>query len=63
MGVVFVGMVALWAMAATLKLDSTAVAFLGLGLLLATGVLTMDDIAKEGDVLATYIWFAVLFAR
>jgi DASS family divalent anion:Na+ symporter len=24
-------------------------------------VLTMDDIAKEGDVLATYIWFAVLF--
>jgi DASS family divalent anion:Na+ symporter len=21
----------------------------------------MDDIAKEGDVLATYIWFAVLF--
>jgi len=59
--VVFVVMVALWAMAATLKLDSTAIAFLGLGVLLATGVLTMEDIAKEGDVLATYIWFAVLF--
>jgi DASS family divalent anion:Na+ symporter len=57
----FVGMVALWGMAATLKLDSTAVAFLGLGVLLATGVLTLNDIAKEGDVLATYIWFAVLF--
>ena len=57
----FVGMVALWAMAATLELDSTAVAFLGLGLMLATGVLTMQDVAKEGDVLATYIWFAVLF--
>ena len=58
---VFVGMVVLWAASATLKLDSTAVAFLGLGLLLATGVLTLGDIAKEGDVLATFIWFAVLF--
>jgi DASS family divalent anion:Na+ symporter len=57
----FVGMVALWASAATLKLDSTAVAFLGLGILLASGVLTLQDIAKEGDVLATFIWFAVLF--
>jgi DASS family divalent anion:Na+ symporter len=57
----FVGMVALWASAATLGLDSTAVAFLGLGVLLATGVLTLGDIAKEGDVLATFIWFAVLF--
>ncbi|PYR35784.1 MAG: oxidoreductase [Acidobacteria bacterium] len=57
----FVGMVALWASAATLGLDSTAVAFLGLGVLLATGVLTLQDIAKEGDVLATFIWFAVLY--
>jgi DASS family divalent anion:Na+ symporter len=57
----FVGMVALWASAATLNLDSTAVAFLGLGALLASGVLTLNDIAKEGDVLATFIWFAVLF--
>jgi DASS family divalent anion:Na+ symporter len=59
--VTFLGMVVLWGMAATLKLDSTAVAFLGLGTLLATGVLTLADIAKEGDVLATFIWFAVLF--
>jgi DASS family divalent anion:Na+ symporter len=57
----FAGMVGLWAAAATLGLDSTAVAFLGLGVLLATGVLTLGDIAKEGDVLATFIWFAVLF--
>jgi len=57
----FAGMVGLWASAATLGLDSTAVAFLGLGVLLATGVLTLGDIAKEGDVLATFIWFAVLF--
>lgn len=59
--VTFAGMVALWGAAATLGLDSTAIAFLGLGVLLATGVLTLADIAKEGDVLATFIWFAVLF--
>jgi DASS family divalent anion:Na+ symporter len=57
----FAGMVLLWGLAATLGLDSTAIAFLGLGVLLATGVLTLADIAKEGDVLATFIWFAVLF--
>jgi DASS family divalent anion:Na+ symporter len=57
----FAGMVALWGSAAALGIDSTAVAFLGLGTLLASGVLTLADIAKEGDVLATFIWFAVLF--
>ena len=45
--VAFVGMVALWASAATLGLDSTAVAFLGLGVLLASGVLTLEDIGKK----------------
>jgi len=60
-GWTFAGMVALWGAAATLGIDPTAVAFLGLGIFLATGVLTLGDIAKEGDVLATYIWFASLF--
>ena len=59
--VTFVGMVVLWGLAATLGLDSTAIAFLGLAVLLATGVLTSKDIAKEGDVLATFLWFAALF--
>jgi DASS family divalent anion:Na+ symporter len=59
--VAFAGMVSLWAAAASLGLDSTAVAFLGLGALLASGVLTLEDIRHEGDVLATFIWFAVLF--
>jgi len=57
----FVGMVVLWGAAATLGIDTTAIAFLGLGVLLATSVLTLGDIAKEGDVLATFIWFAALF--
>jgi DASS family divalent anion:Na+ symporter len=60
--VVFVGMVLLWASAAFLGTDSTAVAFLGLGALLAADVITLEDIGKQGDVLATFIWFAVLFA-
>jgi divalent anion:Na+ symporter, DASS family len=59
--IVFVGMVVLWAAAATIGLDSTAIAFLGLGALLATGVITLQDISRQGDVLATFIWFAVLF--
>ena len=58
----FVLMVFLWGLAGTLHIDVTAIAFLGFGILLATGVLTLADIAKEGDVLATFIWFAVLFA-
>jgi DASS family divalent anion:Na+ symporter len=57
----FAGMVGLWASASVLSIDPTAIAFLGLGLLLASGALTADDIAREGNVLATYIWFAVLF--
>ncbi len=57
----FLSMVVLWALAATLKLDATAVAFLGLGVLLAADVLTLPDITREGDVLATFIWFAVLY--
>jgi DASS family divalent anion:Na+ symporter len=59
--VVFAGMVVLWGAAATIGLDSTAIAFLGLGALLATGAITLEDIAQQGDVLATFIWFAVLF--
>jgi DASS family divalent anion:Na+ symporter len=57
----FAGMVVLWGAAASVGLDSTAIAFLGLGVLLVTGVLTPRDVADEGDVLVTFIWFAVLF--
>jgi len=60
--ITFLVMVGLWASASTFGIDATAVAFLGLAVFLATGVLTLGDIAKEGDVLATYLWFALLFA-
>jgi DASS family divalent anion:Na+ symporter len=60
--VAFVLMVTGWVSAGALKLDLTAVAFAGFGALLATSVLTLDDIKKEGGTLETYLWLAVLFA-
>lgn len=58
----FVVMVAGWVLATTLSLSGTAVAFMGLGALLVTGVLTVDDICKQCDTLVTFLWLAVLFA-
>jgi divalent anion:Na+ symporter, DASS family len=60
--VIFVLMIAGWVFADQLKLNTTVVAFAGLGLILATGVLSMSDITLMGDTLATFLWLAVLFA-
>ena len=60
--VAFAVMVTGWVLAGALKLSVTAVAFGGLGVLLATSVLTLEDIAKQGETLATFLWLAVLFA-
>ena len=61
-GLAFALMVSGWIFAGALKLDLTAVAFAGLGALLATSVLTLEDFSREGDTLATFLWLAVLFA-
>src|SRR4029077_226003 len=58
----FTFMVTGWVMAGALNLSLAAVAFAGLGALLATNVLTLDDINLQGGTLATFIWLAVLFA-
>jgi len=60
--VAFAFMVAGWVLAGTLNLSLAAVAFAGLGALLATNVLTLDDINLQGGTLVTFIWLAVLFA-
>jgi DASS family divalent anion:Na+ symporter len=60
--VAFVLMVGGWVIGPRLHLDGTAVAFFGLGGLLATRVLTLDDLAKEGGTLVTFLWLAILFA-
>ena len=60
--VVFVVMVAGWVFADALQLNVTSIAFAGLGVLLAARVLTLADIATQGDTLSTFLWLAVLFA-
>ena len=60
--VTFAVMVAGWVFADALKLHVTSIAFMGFGVLLVAGVLTLDDIAEQGETLATFLWLAVLFA-
>jgi len=60
--VAFALMVTGWILADRLGLNVTSIAFAGLGLLLMTNVLTLDDIAAQGDTLTTFLWLAVLFA-
>ncbi|HEV8112609.1 MAG TPA: DASS family sodium-coupled anion symporter [Planctomycetota bacterium] len=58
----FVFMVAGWVFGQKLHLNTTSVAFMGFGALLLWGVITLDDITKQGDTLVTFLWLAVLFA-
>jgi DASS family divalent anion:Na+ symporter len=60
--VVFLVMVSGWIFADALKLNVTSIAFAGLGVLLMMRVLTLSDIATQGDTLSTFLWLAVLFA-
>ncbi len=60
--VTFAVMVAGWVFAGALNLNITSIAFMGFGVLLITGVLTVEDIDIRGDTLATFLWLAVLFA-
>jgi len=58
----FALMVAGWVFGNALKLNTTSVAFMGFGVLLLSGVITLQDITKQGDTLTTFLWLAVLFA-
>lgn len=58
----FLGMVLGWALASPLGLDATAIAFMGLAVLMIGGVFTLGDIKSSGDALETLIWFAILYA-
>jgi len=59
---VFVSMLLLWSLSGIFSIDKTAVAFGGLGILIATGVFGIDDFRSQGEALSTLIWFAILFA-
>ncbi len=64
--VVFGGMLLLWANVPAMlfgkafAVDATAVAFLGLSVVILTGVLTWEDILKEKSAWDTLVWFGVL---
>ncbi len=60
-GITFVGMVILWGLGGTLGIDKTAVAFLGLAVLMIAGVFTLEDLKTQGDALGTFIWFSILY--
>ncbi len=59
---VFVGMIFLWVVGDAWGVDKSAVAFLGLGILMASGIFTSQDLKEQGSALGTLIWFAILFA-
>jgi len=60
--IIFGLMIFAWIFAGTFNFSLAGVAIAGLGLLLAFGVLTLDDIYLQGSTLATFLWLAVLFA-
>jgi len=57
----FIGMVTLWVMSGAWGLDKTAVAFLGLGILMLSNIFTLEDLRGEGNALGTLVWFAILY--
>jgi DASS family divalent anion:Na+ symporter len=61
-GAVFLGMLTFWSLSGVFPIDKTAVAFGGLGILMATRVFGIEDFKSQGEALSTLIWFAILFA-
>jgi len=60
---VFIGMVGLWIASSFYPgINKTAVAFLGLAILMLTNIFTMKDLSGEGQALGTLVWFAILYA-
>ncbi|WP_024594745.1 anion permease, partial [Pseudoalteromonas sp. AC163] len=63
---VFAMLLVLWAgvpamiLGADYAVNTTAVAFLGLSVLLVTGVLSWDDVLKEKSAWDTVVWFSAL---
>ena len=62
MAATFIGMVFLWVMSGAWGLDKTAVAFLGLAILMLSNIFTLEDLRGEGNALGTLVWFAILYA-
>lgn len=61
-GAVFFGMLTLWSLSGIFPIDKAAVAFGGLGILMASRVFSVEDFRTQGEALSTLIWFAILFS-
>ncbi len=57
---IFVILLILWIFGSFFHIKATTAAFVGLCLLLVTGVLTWKDITHEDKAWDTYVWFAIL---
>lgn len=53
-------LIALWVLGGIVGIDATTVAFVGLSILILTGVLSWEDIKSEKAAWDTLIWFAAL---
>jgi len=63
MATVFIGMVGLWVASSFVPIiNKTAVAFLGLGVLMIFNIFTIKDLSGEGKALGTLVWFSILYA-
>jgi DASS family divalent anion:Na+ symporter len=57
---VFGGLLLAWSFAGTLGIQNTGAALGGIAVLLLTGVLLWEHIAKEHEAWTSFVWFAVL---
>lgn len=60
MGGTFVLLLALWVLGKALDINATAAAFVGVSILLVTGVLTWKDLAENASAWSTLLFFGVL---
>ena len=58
--ITFLTLIFLWVGGVALNIDATTAAFIGLSMLLISGVLSWDDIKGEKGAWDTLIWFSVL---
>jgi DASS family divalent anion:Na+ symporter len=56
----FLCILVLWILGSQLKIDATSTAFIGLGVLLFSGVITWKDVTAETGAWDTMLWFAPL---
>ena len=59
---VFILLVTLWSLSSLLGINKTAVALLGLSILMISKIFTLNDLKSQGSALETLIWFAILYS-